>query len=82
MSELMTDPVLLPSSKQTVDRSTIKQHLLSDPTDPFNRVPLKIDEVVSDTAMKQRIEEWKAETLAARRAEKAAAAGGEPMDTS
>jgi len=84
MSELMTDPVLLPSSKQTVDRSTIKQHLLSDPTDPFNRVPLKIDEVVSDTAMKQRIEEWKAETLATRRAEKAAAngGGGEPMDTS
>ena len=83
MSELMTDPVLLPSSRQTVDRSTIKQHLLSDPTDPFNRVPLKIEEVLADTEMKQRIDEWKAETLAAKKAEKAAAAGdgGEPMDT-
>ncbi|KAK3073703.1 Ubiquitin conjugation factor E4 [Teratosphaeriaceae sp. CCFEE 6253] len=82
MSELMTDPVILPSSRITIDRSTIKQHLLSDPTDPFNRVPLKIDEVLADTAMKTRIEEWKAETLAARRAEKVAAGGGEAMDTS
>lgn len=42
----MRDPVLLPSSKTTIDRSTIKAHLLSDPTDPFNRAPLSIDDVV------------------------------------
>ncbi|KAK3647895.1 Ubiquitin conjugation factor E4 [Elasticomyces elasticus] len=86
MSELMVDPVILPSSKQTIDLSTIKQHLLGDPTDPFNRAPLKIEDVLPDVDMKKRIDEWKAETLAARRAEKEAAAatatGGEPMDTS
>jgi hypothetical protein len=43
---LMREPVILPSSKTTVDLSTIKSHLLSDPTDPFNRVPLKLEEVV------------------------------------
>lgn len=43
-SPLPPDPVILPSSKTTIDRSTIKSHLLSDPTDPFNRVPLKIEE--------------------------------------
>ncbi|TKA42446.1 hypothetical protein B0A54_06896 [Friedmanniomyces endolithicus] len=74
MSELMTDPVILPSSRTTMDRSTIKQHLLSDPTDPFNRVPLRIEEVVADTEMRGRIEEWKAERLVARRGEKEAAA--------
>jgi ubiquitin conjugation factor E4 B len=45
----MRDPVLLPSSKITIDRSTIKSHLLSDPTDPFNRMPLKLEECESGT---------------------------------
>ncbi|ODV60292.1 ubiquitin-ubiquitin ligase UFD2 ASCRUDRAFT_76309 [Ascoidea rubescens DSM 1968] len=66
MYELMVDPVILPSSKVTVDRSTIKAHLLNDPTDPFNRMPLKLDEVKPDLEMKQKIETFKAE----RRAEK------------
>lgn len=47
MFSLMEDPVLLPTSKQIVDRSTIRSHLLSDPTDPFNRQPLKIEDVVT-----------------------------------
>jgi len=42
----MRDPVLLPSSKAIVDRATIKSHLLSVSKDPFNRVPLSIEEVV------------------------------------
>lgn len=42
---LMEDPVILPTSRTVVDRSSIRSHLLSDPTDPFNRVPLKIDDV-------------------------------------
>ena len=46
MATLMKDPVTLPSSKATIDLATIKSHLLSDPTDPFNRVPLKIEDVV------------------------------------
>jgi ubiquitin conjugation factor E4 B len=42
----MEDPVILPSSKVTIDRATIRSHLLSDPNDPFNRAPLKIEEVI------------------------------------
>lgn len=42
----MRDPVLLPSSKAILDRSTIKSHLLSDSSDPFNRSPLTIDDVI------------------------------------
>ncbi|CAE7116128.1 unnamed protein product [Rhizoctonia solani] len=58
MYTIMRDPVKLPSSKATVDRSTIKAHLLSDTTDPFNRSPLKIEEVVPDVELKARIEAW------------------------
>ncbi|KAH9817379.1 Ubiquitin elongating factor core [Teratosphaeria destructans] len=83
LADLMTDPVILPTSKNTVDRATIRSHLLSDPNDPFNRMPLKIEDVIPNSELKQQIDEWKAKTLAAKRAEKAAAArGGEPMDTS
>lgn len=42
----MQDPVILPKSKTTIDRSTIRSHLLSDPNDPFNRSPLKIEDVI------------------------------------
>lgn len=59
MFTLMEDPVILPSSHTTVDRSTITSHLLSDSTDPFNRMPLKIDQVIPDTELKTRIAEWK-----------------------
>jgi len=46
MYTLMEDPVMLPVSKIILDRSTIRSHLLSDPHDPFNRVPLKIEDVI------------------------------------
>ncbi|POW17302.1 hypothetical protein PSTT_00678 [Puccinia striiformis] len=36
MCTLMKEPVILPTSKTTVNLSTIKQHFLSDATDPFN----------------------------------------------
>jgi ubiquitin conjugation factor E4 B len=45
MFTLMEDPVILPTSKNIIDRSTIRSHLLSDPHDPFNRVALKIEDV-------------------------------------
>ena len=64
MQVLMRDPVLLPASKTIVDRSTIARHLLSDPTDPFTRTPLKMEEVVPDTQLKQRINEFIASRLA------------------
>ncbi|XP_002019136.2 ubiquitin conjugation factor E4 A [Drosophila persimilis] len=58
ISSLMTDPVILPSSKVTVDRSTIARHLLSDQTDPFNREPLTMDKVKSNEALKLKIDQW------------------------
>ncbi|CAI5795489.1 ubiquitin conjugation factor E4 A [Podarcis lilfordi] len=61
MSTLMMDPVLLPSSRVTVDRSTIARHLLSDQTDPFNRSPLTMDQIRPNTELKERIQQWLAE---------------------
>ena len=84
MATLMEDPVLLPMSKQIVDRSTIQSHLLSDPQDPFNRAPLKIEDVIPDNALREEIQKWKSDRLAQKMAERnsASAPVGEPMDTS
>ena len=54
----MRDPVRLPSSGNTVDRSTIKRILLDDEHDPFNRAPLKYAQVEDDTEMRERIQNW------------------------
>ncbi|KAI9361650.1 ubiquitin elongating factor core-domain-containing protein [Zopfochytrium polystomum] len=59
LATIMEDPVVLPTSGITIDRSTIITQLLSSPIDPFNRKPLTIDMVVPNTELKQRIEEWK-----------------------
>lgn len=77
MYDLMKDPVILPTSKISIDRSTIRSHLLSDPNDPFNRSPLRIEDVIPgklsvvtakateliglDTELLGRIEAFKAE---------------------
>ncbi|XP_031827892.1 ubiquitination factor E4A [Nomia melanderi] len=58
MSTLMTDPVILPSSKITIDRQTIARHLLSDQTDPFNRSPLTMDMVKPNDELQHRVQEW------------------------
>ncbi|XP_032664874.1 ubiquitin conjugation factor E4 A [Odontomachus brunneus] len=58
MSTVMTDPVILPSSRITIDRHTIARHLLSDQTDPFNRSPLTMDMVKPDVELQQKIQEW------------------------
>jgi len=42
----MDDPVELPDSKTVVDRLTIKKHLMNDPTDPFTRAPLALENVI------------------------------------
>lgn len=65
LGDLMKDPVVLPS-QNIVDRSTIIQHLLSDEKDPFTRVPMTIDDVVPADDLRQRIEAWKAERMAAK----------------
>lgn len=92
----MEDPVILPASRISIDRSTIRSHLLSDPNDPFNRVPLKLEDVIpgkrrttcrveranpSDTELKAKIEAFKNERIAEKRR---AMAQSEPeqMDTS
>lgn len=59
MSNLMSDPVILPSSRNIVDRSTIARHLLSDQSDPFNRSPLSLQDVITNTELKQQIDAWK-----------------------
>lgn len=37
------------------------RHLLSDQSDPFNRSPLSMDQVKSNTELKERIHAWIAE---------------------
>jgi len=58
MCTLMKDPVLLPTSNTIIDRSTITQHLLNDPHDPFNRKELNVSMIVDAVEMKDRIEKW------------------------
>lgn len=70
MSTVMMDPVILPSSKQIIDRTTIARHLLSDQTDPFNRSPLSMDQVKSDTELKERIHTWIAQQRAEQNAQR------------
>ncbi|KAJ3574715.1 hypothetical protein NP233_g1573 [Leucocoprinus birnbaumii] len=74
MFTLMRDPVQLPSSKAIIDRATIKSHLLSDTKDPFNRVPLKIEDVIPLPDLKAKIDAF----LIERRDKRQASA----MDTS
>jgi ubiquitin conjugation factor E4 B len=45
MQTLMLDPVRLPSGN-AIDRPTITRHLLNDPTDPFTRQPMRVDDLV------------------------------------
>uniref|UniRef100_A0A0B7A894 Ubiquitin conjugation factor E4 A n=1 Tax=Arion vulgaris TaxID=1028688 RepID=A0A0B7A894_9EUPU len=63
METLMTDPVMLPSSHNIVDRNVIARHILSDQTDPFNRQPLSLDMVIPQPELKARIEAWVAERM-------------------
>jgi len=58
MGSLMKDPVMLPTSKQIVDRVTIQRHLLNSKTDPFNRTPLTEAELIDQTELKEEIEEF------------------------
>ncbi|XP_052870320.1 ubiquitin conjugation factor E4 A [Anopheles cruzii] len=78
MSALMIDPVTLPSSRITVDRSTIARHLLSDQTDPFNRSPLTMDQVKRNDQLKADIDAWIAEKRAAHAAAMSSGAAATP----
>jgi ubiquitin conjugation factor E4 B len=56
---LMEDPVILPSSKSNIDRKTIEEYLLTNPTDPFNRQPLTKEELIPNEELKKKIDEYK-----------------------
>lgn len=66
LSTFMKDPVILPSG-HFVDRSTITQHLLNDPIDPFNREEMTIDDVKPAIELKAKIDQWLEEKRAAAR---------------
>ncbi|KAG6476648.1 hypothetical protein ZIOFF_065893 [Zingiber officinale] len=57
---LMRDPVILPSSRMSVDRPVIQSHLLNGNTqnDPFTRCHLTQDMLIPNTELKQRIEDF------------------------
>ena len=69
MCTFMKDPVYLPTSENVVDRATITQHLLNDPTDPFNRKELTIDMIQPATELKERMNRWLDEQRAAKSAQ-------------
>lgn len=61
MATLMEDPVTLTTSGTTVDRKTIVAHLLNHKIDPFNRMPITMEEVVSNTELKLCIDQFLAD---------------------
>ncbi|CAM9661247.1 unnamed protein product [Discosporangium mesarthrocarpum] len=52
---VMRDPVILPTSGNIMDRSTIVQHLLNNPHDPFNRKELTEDMLKPADQLRERI---------------------------
>jgi len=58
VATLMRDPVTLPTSGITIDRPVIERHLLSNPTDPFNRKPLNLDMLKPNLELKAKMDEW------------------------
>ena len=55
----MENPVILPSSHMNIDRRTIEDYLLTNPSDPFNRNPLTKDELIPNEELKKKIDEYK-----------------------
>ncbi|CAF1260110.1 unnamed protein product [Adineta steineri] len=59
-SILMNDPVMLPSSRTILDRSTVIRLLLDNQIDPYTRDPLHMQDVIPQSELKHSIEQWKA----------------------
>merc|ERR1712113_782010 len=55
MSEIMEDPVLLPTSNTIMDRKVIERHIMSNDDDPFNRARLAVSDLVPQTELKAEI---------------------------
>jgi ubiquitin conjugation factor E4 B len=62
-ADVMEDPVMLPYSKNILDRQTIEQHLLSDPKDPFSRTPLDKANLIPVPELKEKIRLYKEEKM-------------------
>jgi len=58
MSEIMADPVLLPTSNNIMDRKVIERHIMSNDDDPFNRKPLSVKDLVPQNELKAKIVEF------------------------
>ena len=58
MNTVMKEPVMLPTSKVILDKRTICKHLLTDPTDPFNRNPLTSEMLIPQPELKQKIQDF------------------------
>ena len=68
--EIMQDPVKLPTSGTTMERSVITRILLSDSKDPFNREKLEIKDLREDVEMKIKIYDWVESKIGVRPEEK------------
>merc|ERR1712039_48594 len=55
MSEIMEDPVLLPTSNTIIDRKVIERHIMSNDDDPFNRLPLGVKDLVPQEELRAEI---------------------------
>jgi len=55
MSEIMVDPVLLPTSKNVMDRAVIERHIMTTDDDPFNRQPLAVKDLIPQTELRDEI---------------------------
>lgn len=55
MADLMTDPVLIPTSNKIMDRKHITRIILADDHDPFTRMPLRLDQLVPQTELRDRV---------------------------
>lgn len=55
---MMTDPVILLTSKITIDRNTFNQIMLNDQIDPFSRMPLDESKIKEDVELKKKIEAY------------------------
>jgi ubiquitin conjugation factor E4 B len=49
---------VLVGSGNIMDRASIEQHLLNNETDPFNRAPLKAEDLIPQPELQARIEAW------------------------
>merc|ERR1719311_1617017 len=56
MSEIMNDPVLLPTSKTIMDRKVIERHIMSNDDVPFNRMKLAVSDLQPQPELKAKIQ--------------------------